>query len=162
MHQLALLARWTYRSKTNLGEDLRHDAAVHVRQAALDAVVVVAQALVIEAEEVEDGRVEVVDGRDPLDRLVAEVVGGAEAEAALHAGAGEPDGESVRVVVAAAGPFLEGGHPAEFGRPDDERVVEQAPPLEVADECRGGAVEDRRVDVVLLLELPVPVPVADP
>ena len=66
------------------------------------------------------------------DRLVAELVGRAVAEAALHAGAGQPDGEALRVVVAAARALLERRHPAELGHPDDQRVVEQAALLQVA------------------------------
>ena len=43
------------------GQDLLDHLAVHVGQAALDAVVVVGQLLVVEAEQVQDGGVEVVD-----------------------------------------------------------------------------------------------------
>src|SRR5688572_12345544 len=84
-------------------EHFGHHAAVHVRQPALDAVVVEGQALVVDAEQVEHRGVQVVDRSHVLDSLVAEVVGGAEAEAALYAGAGEPDREALWVVVAAAG-----------------------------------------------------------
>ena len=49
---------------------------VYVSPTPLDAVVVVeAQTLVIQAEQVKDRRVQVVDGRDLVNGLVAEVVG---------------------------------------------------------------------------------------
>jgi hypothetical protein len=75
------------------------------------------------------------------------------------AGAGEPAGEAVRVVVAAEGAFLEERHASELGAPDDEGVGEQAALAEVADEGGGGLVEDGAVFVVLFLELGVTVPV---
>ena len=56
------------------------DVPVHVGEAALDAVVVEAEALVIEAEQVEHGGVEVVDGGHVLHGLVAEVIRRAVAE----------------------------------------------------------------------------------
>ncbi len=54
--------------------------AVDVGQAPLEAVVVVAEALVVEADQVEDGGVEVVDFRRVLLRLETELVAGAVAE----------------------------------------------------------------------------------
>src|SRR5262245_49840268 len=84
-----------------LRQDFADDVAVDVGQPALDAVVVDAQPLVVEAEEVQNGRVEVVDCRDVFDCLVAELVGRTVAEWDFDAGAGEPDGEALRVVVAA-------------------------------------------------------------
>ena len=61
---------------------------MHIREPALDAVVVKTQPLVIEAEQVEDRRVEVVDRRDVFRGLVAELIRCAVAERALHARAG--------------------------------------------------------------------------
>ena len=57
---------------------------------------------------------------------MAELVGRAITEALLDAGAGEPDREAFRVVVAALGAFLERGHAAEFRAPDDQRVLQHA------------------------------------
>jgi hypothetical protein len=47
------------------------------------------------------------------------------ADTGLHAGAGHPAGEAVGIVIPAFGAFLEEGHAAKLGAPDDERVVEQ-------------------------------------
>ena len=64
-----------------------------------------------------------------------------EGEAGLHAGAGEPDGEAVGVVVAAGPLGLGVGGAAELAAPPDERVLQQAPPLQV-----GQQAGDRPVD----------------
>ena len=105
---------------------------------------------------------QVVDGRDILHGHVAELVGRAVAVGAFHAGARQPDGEALRVVVAAVGPALEGGHATEFGDEGDERVLEQPAALEVLEQCGGGLVQDGRVDGVLVGDPLVAIPVADP
>jgi len=102
------------------------DMSMYIGQAAFDAVVVEAQAFVVEAEQVEQRGVEVVDCRHVFDGFVAEFVGGSVAESALYACSGEPDGEAGGVVVAAACAFLERGHATEFSDERDERVGEQA------------------------------------
>src|SRR5437868_2876226 len=51
-------------------------------------------------------------------------------DAALDAAAGQPDGEAVVVVVSAVA-ALAARRPAELGRPDHDRLVEQAALLEV-------------------------------
>ena len=87
--------------------------------------------------------------------------------AALHAGAGQPDGEALGVVIAAVGAFLEGGHAAELGDEDDERVLQQAALLQVAQQRGAGLVEDgargRDTASAMVLwpsQLPTPSPMA--
>ena len=135
--------------------------AVDVGQATFDAVVVEAQALVIEAEQVQDRGVEVVDSGNVLDRHMSEVVGRPVAVAGLHARAGKPDGESLRVMVAAVGAFLEGGHSAELGHESHERVLEQAAGFKVLEKRRGRLVENGGVHRVLADDALVAVPVTD-
>lgn len=72
-----------------------------VGEAALDAVVVEGEPLVVDAEEVEHGGVEVVPVHWLFDCFVTDVVGRAVREAMLKACAGEPDSEAVLIVVAA-------------------------------------------------------------
>ena len=55
----------------------------------------------VEAEQVQDGRVQVVDVDLVLDGVVAELVGRAVDDAALEAAAGHPHREAERVVIAA-------------------------------------------------------------
>ena len=71
---------------------------VDVGESSRRTVVVIGESFVVEAEEVEDRRVEVVDVDDLLDSLVAELVGRPEAEAVPDAGAGQPGGEPLGVV----------------------------------------------------------------
>src|SRR5690606_16439316 len=83
-----------------------------------------------------------------LHGLVAELVGGPEGEARLHAAAGEPDGEAVGVVVAAGALLLRGGGAAELAAPPDERVLQQAAALQV-----GQQAGDRPVDATGVLQV---------
>src|SRR3954447_20912875 len=82
------------------GEDRRDDLAVDVGQAHVAAAEAGGEPLVVEAQEVEDRGVEVVDLDLVFDGVIAVVVGGAMDGAPLDPAAGEPDGEAVRVVVA--------------------------------------------------------------
>ena len=107
---------WT----ADLGEDFADDLAGDVGQAEVAAAVAEGQALVVEAEEVEDRGVEVVHVDLVLHGLVPELVGRAEREAGLHAGAGEPDGEAVGVVVAAGAVLLGVRGVAELAPPPDQ------------------------------------------
>ncbi len=99
----------------------------------------VGEAGVVEAEEVEDRGVQVVDVHAVLLGAEADGVGGAEEGAALDAAAGEPGGEAVGVVVA-AGAALGHGHAAELAAPDDERALEQAAALQVGEQGGDGFV----------------------
>ena len=87
------------------------------------------------------GGVDVGDVVAVLDGVEAELVGRAVDDAALDAAAGHPDGEAERMVVAAVGLFLRPGRAAELGGPDDDRLIEQAALLQVAQQAR-----DRLVD----------------
>ena len=73
---------------------------------------------------------QVVDVQPVLHGVQADVVGGADGAAAANASAGDPHGEAVGVVVAAV-PLFAHGRAAEFAPPDDERVVEEAAPLQI-------------------------------
>ena len=74
---------------------------MHVGQAEVAAGVAVGELFVVEAQQVQDRGVQVVDVDLVLDRLEAELVGRAVDVAALDAAAGQPHGEAVVVVVAA-------------------------------------------------------------
>lgn len=99
----------------------------------------------------EDRGVEVVDRNDVLHGLIAEFVGGAVAEGGFDSGAHQHAGEAEGVVVAAGGAFLEHRHAAEFRAEKDEGVVEQPAAFQVAQQRRGRLIENRAVNVVLLL-----------
>ena len=134
--------------------------AVDICQAAGKAVMVIRKAFVIEAEDVQNRGMEIVDGGGLLDRFIPEFVGGAVADAFFHSGAGHPGGEPGGVVIAAAGAFLESGHAAEFGAPDDEGVLEQASLFQVDEEGGGWLVHDLAVFGILFVKDFMAVPVA--
>lgn len=73
---------------------------MHIRQAAVDAVVAEGQLLVIDAKQAEDGRVDVVAISWILDGFVAPFVGRAEADSSLDAAARKPVSEPERIVIA--------------------------------------------------------------
>ena len=135
--------------------------AVNVSEAALDTVIIERQPSVIEANEMENGGVEVVDAGHVLHRLVAELVGLSVVEGLFDAGAGEPHGEPRRVVIAAAGALLKCGHASKFGDEHHERLGQQAAALEIREQGGNRLIEDRSVDAVLLDEGLVAVPIAD-
>ena len=101
-----------------------------VGQAVVAALVGVRELAVVEAQGVEQGGLEVVDGDGVFDGGVAELVGRAVDVAPLEAAAGQPEREAVAVVVAAVGP-LRDRQPAELAGPEDDRVVEQPALLQV-------------------------------
>jgi hypothetical protein len=63
--------------KSRSGDDVFDDCPVHVGQAEVAAGVTIRELLVVEAHEIEQGGVQVVDVNLVFDDLEAEVVGGA-------------------------------------------------------------------------------------
>src|SRR5262245_40832225 len=142
------------------GKDVLDHDARDIRKTEVAAIEAVGQALVVEAEQVQDRRVQVVDA-DAIDhRLVAELVGLAVVHAALRPAAGEPVGEGVRIVVAAGAALLHQRQAAEFAAPDHERLVEQAAGVKIGqeggDRLVGLAGELRVVRHDVLMPVPAP------
>src|SRR6185436_2483059 len=125
---------------------------MHICEPALDSVVLKGQGFVVEAEEMEDGGVEVVDGEDVFHGLASEFVGDAVAESTPHAGTGEPAGKAVGIVITTLRAFLKHRHATEFSTPDDEGVLKQTALLEVAHEGGGWLVQDGGMFVVLFFQ----------
>src|SRR5205814_3422270 len=142
-------------------KDFSHDLAMYVGQTALGAVVVKGQSLVIQAEQMEQGRVQVMNRADFLYRLVTEFIRCAVAESAFYTRPRQPDGETMGVVVATARALLEGWHPAEFGHPHHERLIQQAAGFQIFDQRRARLIEDGGVHIVLFFEFLVAVPIPD-
>ena len=109
-----------------------HDIAVDVGQAEVAAVVAEGELFVIQAQQVEDGGVEIVMRDAVLDGVHAELVGGAVGDPRLDATARHPHGEAVMVMAAAEGCFckrlirLLKRRATELSGPDDESLVQQA------------------------------------
>ena len=135
-----------------LGEDAWDDFAVcgGSDEALVEALVGEVEAVGVDAEEVEEGGLEVADADRVFGGVVADVIG-LTIDAGFDAGACHPHREGVRVVVAADEAFLElavhvvlhhGGAP-EFAAPDDEGFIEKAALFEICEEAG-----DRFVDLL--------------
>ena len=115
----------------------------------------------IEAEEVQDGGVDIVALGEvrAVSGLVAPFVARAMGDAALDAPAGEPVGEDEGVVVA---PFaaLGAGHAAELSGPEDQGVLEHAAVLEILNQSRGTFCHAERERGVVAGDVFVGIPVA--
>src|SRR5437868_14326781 len=90
---------WEGRSGDQFLDDLTADLAELLEPAAVE----VGQLGIVQPEQVQDRGVQVADWVDCLDRLLADLVGGADDVAGPDAAAGEPDGHGLGVVVAAVG-----------------------------------------------------------
>ena len=117
------------------------------------------EAFVIETEEVEDRRVEVVKRMNILHGFLAEFVALSGADARLHARARHPAGEAVGIVIAALRAFLEEGHAAKLRAPDNKCILKQATLFQITNQSGGRLVEDLRMHIILRFEITVAVPV---
>src|SRR4029079_19494577 len=119
-------------------QELLHDLSVHVRQAEVATLELVDQTLVVDAQHVQDRRLQVVHGHRVRGDVVAEIVRLAENGPPLHPSAGDPHAEVARMVIAPAvgvGELaLAEDRPAELPAPDDQRLVEETALLEIRDE----------------------------
>ncbi len=91
----------------------------------------------VEAEEMQDGGVNVGDVMSISQGMITQLIGRAVDVAAFEARAREPDSETVGMMIAAidtAGAEFETRGAAELGAEDDERFVEQAALFEVLDQ----------------------------
>ena len=116
---------------TRSGQNFLDDVAVDVCEAAVDAVLAVGQAFVVDAQKMQHRGVEVVAVRFPFLRLVSPVVALSVGDSRFDAGSGQPGDELAAVVIATVATLSERGA-AELGRPDQQRVFEQAARSQVA------------------------------
>lgn len=121
------------------GEDLVDDVAMDIGEATVDPVLADGELFVIDAEQVEDGGVEVVAVGLALDGLIAPVVAASMASSRANAGTGHPADEGSAVVIPSISALGEGGA-SKLGGPDEQGILEESPLLEVADQCRDGLV----------------------
>ena len=96
-----------------------------VGEAVVAAAVEEGEAFVIEAEEMQNGRVEIVHRDDFVHGAVTEFIGRAVGHAAANSAAREPHGEALGIVVATVAALGE-GRAAELAGPQEQRVVEES------------------------------------
>lgn len=116
----------------------------NVREAEIAALEAVGELFVVDAAEIKHRGVQVVDVHvlAVFDGFVTEFVGAAPGEAAFHAAASHPDGESQNMMVA-AGALAHWGA-AKFTAPYHQRVVEHAALLQVLHKCRRSFIHVHR------------------
>src|SRR5262245_9343906 len=138
-------------------EQFVDDVAFDIRQSEIAAGIAVSQAFVIESEEMQYRRVQVVNVDFVLGGKIAVVVGASPAQAPFDAPAGQPHREPLRIVIATIG-ALGGRRAAEFTSPPDERVVEKAPRPEIVEQPGNRQIDLSRVLFVTVLEVGMLVP----
>src|SRR5262245_19230720 len=118
-----------------------------IGQAEISAAVMVSEPGMVNAQQVQNGRMQVVNVDRFVDHLESEIVGSAVDHPSFDASAGHPHCECERVVIAAvlkSGSTVtsrfDHGRAAEFGTADHERIVKQAARFEVLDHGGEGLV----------------------
>ncbi len=123
--------------------------------------VVVGEFVVVEADEAQEGDVEVADVGFAFDGGHAEFIGGTDGVTGVAAATSEPEGHSVGIVVATilgAAAHAVVGCASKLAAPDDERAVQKASLFEVGDERGDGLVHTAHEIAVGPLDVVVAVP----
>src|SRR4051812_7764360 len=116
------------------------------------------QPRMINAEQVQQRGVQVVNRDLVFDGVKAVFVGRAVHDATFDAAASQPDGKAVGTMVTARRGSLLNGRATEFAGPHYERLIEQATALEVLEQAGDRLVAGQRVFAVAVFELIVLVP----
>ncbi len=126
-----------------LGQDRFHRMLFfHAGQANVESLVLNREKLVVDSQAVQDRRIQIVDVDRVRGDVVTELIRFAVDDASFHAAAGQPDAKAARMMIPAVVGVRERSlrvhRAAEFAAPDDERVFEESPLLEILNErCRG-------------------------
>jgi hypothetical protein len=118
--QLFLLAA----QKGKLGQDLRQDLPIDVGQPEIAAAKSISQSRVIYSQEMEDGRMQIMNIAAILKDLITILVCNAIDRSSLDAASGKPEREGEWIVIAAVGALCK-WRPAKLARPYDERFIKQ-------------------------------------
>jgi hypothetical protein len=149
----------------SLSENFPNDASrLDTGQALIQALVREAQLLVVDAQLVQHGRMQITDGYRIANDVVAEIVCLTIRHPALDAAAGHPCGKAAGMVVAAvivAFQFaLAINGAAEFAGKDDDRFVQQPVLLQVPQKRSGRLVDVKALPPQLLRQNGVVIPAA--
>ncbi len=127
-----------------------NDVAVNIGQTKIAALIPVGQALVIDAEQMQYRRLQIVNVNGIRDDVVAELVGLAMRVSAFNPRTGQQISEATGMMIAAPARArqlaLRETGAAELAAPDDQRVLEQAALLEVAHQAGRGLVDLAHAD----------------
>jgi hypothetical protein len=110
---------------------LFHNFAFDIGQTKVASLEAVGEFRVVESEEVQESRVEVVDVDFVFDDVEAEFIGFTHGYSGFKAAAGHPHGKSLRMMIAAefatgVGIAFDHRRTSKFAAPQYERVVEKA------------------------------------
>ncbi len=90
-HTNTLQRLWRSNPFRSLGEDVLNDFALDIRQAKVTSLIAERQSLVLDAEEMKHGGVQVMDGDTVLLSVVAKFVSVAVGDTGLDSATGHPD-----------------------------------------------------------------------
>ena len=107
--------------------------SVNVRQTAFQSVVVERETFVVQAYEVKQCCVEIVDRHFVDDGLETEFITFTIAEGPFHTGACQETGECAGIMITASPVRLQERHATEFRGPNDQGVLEKASLLHVGE-----------------------------
>ena len=124
--------------RIRLSDDFFDDSTPKLGELLVATDVEVSELIIVEAEEVKEGAVEVADGASNLDCLRSDVIGGSDDGSFLNSSSGHHNGHGIRIVASTDGvnsaAFVVVGGAPKFAVPNDESVVEHAALLEVFDQ----------------------------
>src|SRR6266542_4519252 len=121
-----------------LRQEALEDVAMHIGQAVVPTLEPESKPRVVQAEQVQQRGVQVVDMHWIGHHVETKIVGLPVDVARLHAAAGQPEAITAVVVVAAVVAALHHRRPAELAAPDNERIVQQPARLQLGHQRRGG------------------------
>ena len=138
------------------------NAAVDVRQAPLQPIVVVSQSFMVDSYQVQHRRMDIVNRKRILLRLVSEVIGRSIGHATAHPPTGKPDRKPFRIMIAASISQLEHRHPTELRAAHDQRLLQQPTLFQILQQARYRLIQDLGVPGNQLWHAVVGVPVTTP
>ena len=135
-----------------------NQVAGDVGEPEIATVMAVSELLVVEAHQMQDSGMQVMDGCPVFDRFVAKVVGSTILGATFGPTAGKPHGEGIGVVIATGAVALRVGGAAKFAAPDHQSFVEHAALLEIGKQGAHWLVDrpsrDRMVGFDVVVTIP--------
>jgi len=149
-----------------LGQERSDDLAVDVGESEISARMTIRQSFVVEAEQMQNGRMQIMDANPVLDRSESKVIGRSVGLASTDATASQPHREAIVVVISAC-PAFRNWRATEFTSPDNERFLKQAATFQIAQQGGGRLINlptqagDRLVDILVVIpaaQLDVDVP----
>src|SRR5258708_5829637 len=122
-----------------LRQNVLHDMPLDVGKPEIAALKPIGELFVIEAEQVQDRGLQIVDSDFVADHREAKFIGFTIADAVFDAAACQEHRETIRIMIAAEnragrGASFAEGCPAKFAAPNDERLIEQPALAQITDQ----------------------------